>query len=49
MTTEQAQTELAALIRSWGERVNVKQHVFTPLPATDAERKSTPAPGICCR
>jgi len=27
---EQAQTELTALIANWGERVGVKQHVFTP-------------------
>jgi predicted permease len=30
VTVQQAQTELDALIRTWGERAGVKQHVFTP-------------------
>ena len=42
---EQAQTELTALIRNWGERVNVKQHVFAPLPTNEADRKSNPGAG----
>jgi predicted permease len=45
VTPDQAQTRLKALIQNWGERVNVKQHVFSPLPATEAERKSTPGAG----
>ena len=45
VTAEQAQTELTALIRNWGERVGVKQHVFAPLPANDADRKSNPGAG----
>ena len=45
VTPETAQTELASLIRNWGERVNVKQHVFSPLPADDAARKTNPGAG----
>jgi predicted permease len=45
VTTEQAQTELRALIQNWGERVGVKQHVFTPLPANEADRQKTPGAG----
>src|SRR5688500_3240938 len=40
VTPQQAQTELRALIQNWGERVGVKQHVFAPLPANVAERKT---------
>jgi predicted permease len=42
---QQAQTELASLIQNWGERVGVKQHVFAPLPANDADRKNNPGAG----
>jgi predicted permease len=45
VTPQQAQTELAALIRNWGERVGVKQHVFAPLPTTAADRKTNPGAG----
>jgi predicted permease len=40
VTPEQAQTELRALIQNWGERVGVKNHVFAPLPANEADRKN---------
>jgi putative ABC transport system permease protein len=30
VSEQQAKTELTALIQNWGERVGVKQHVFTP-------------------
>jgi predicted permease len=42
---EQAQTELTALIRNWGERVNVKQHEFSPVPTSEADRKTSPGAG----
>jgi putative ABC transport system permease protein len=45
VTPQQAETELTALLRNWGERVGVKQHVFAPLPANDAERKARPGAG----
>jgi predicted permease len=45
VTPEQAQTELTALIRNWGERVNVKQHVFAPLPEKEADRRANPGAG----
>jgi predicted permease len=45
VTGQQAGTELSALIRNWGERVNVKNHVFAPLPATEADRKQNPGAG----
>jgi putative ABC transport system permease protein len=45
VTPQQAQTELAALVHNWGERVGVKQHVFSPLPASDAERSENPGAG----
>ena len=41
VTPQAAQTELAALVQNWGERVGVKQHVFAPLPKTEAERLKT--------
>jgi predicted permease len=44
-TPQQAQTELAALIQNWGERVGVKQHVFAPLPSDAADRKTNPGAG----
>jgi len=40
VTPEAAQTELAALIQNWGDRVGVKNHVFAPLPKTAEERKN---------
>jgi predicted permease len=45
VTPQMAQTELTALIQNWGERVNVKQHVFAPLPESEEERKSNPGAG----
>jgi putative ABC transport system permease protein len=45
VTPQQAQTELTALIQNWGERVGVKQHVFSPLPTNEADRKKTPGAG----
>ncbi len=45
VTPQQAQTELGALIQNWGERVGVKQHVFAPLPANEADRKTNPGAG----
>ena len=45
VTPQQAQTELAALIRNWGDRVGVKQHVFAPPPVNEAERKKNPGTG----
>jgi predicted permease len=45
VTPQQAQTELAALIQNWGERVGVKQHVFAPLPSDAADRKTNPGAG----
>jgi len=45
VTPQQAQTELTALIQNWGERVGVKQHVFSPLPANDRDRKTNPGAG----
>jgi predicted permease len=45
ITHQQAQTELTALIGNWGERVGVKQHVFSPPPATAAEAKTNPGTG----
>jgi len=32
VTTQSAQTELAALIQNWGERTGAKTHVFAPRP-----------------
>lgn len=45
VTPTAAQAELEALIQNWGERVNVKQHVFRPLPAGEAERRADPGAG----
>jgi predicted permease len=42
---QQAQSELAALIQNWGERVGAKQHVFSPLPTNEAERTKNPGAG----
>jgi putative ABC transport system permease protein len=44
VTPEQANAELTALIRNWGERVNVKNHVFAPLPKPE-DRKNNPGAG----
>ncbi len=41
VTPQAAQTELAALVQNWGERVGVKNHVFAPLPKTEEEKKKT--------
>jgi predicted permease len=40
ITPEAAQTELAALIQTWGARTGQKNHVFAPLPKTAEERKT---------
>ena len=45
ITPQQARSELSALIQNWGARVGVKQHVFAPLPSTEADRKSNPGAG----
>jgi predicted permease len=45
VTPQQAQSELTMLIQNWGERVGVKQHVFSPLPADEALRKVNPGAG----
>ena len=45
VTQEQAQNELRALIQNWGARVEVKQHVFSPLPASDEARTKNPGAG----
>jgi predicted permease len=45
VTPHAAQTELTSLIQNWGERVGVKQHVFSPLPATAAGEKPNPGAG----
>lgn len=41
VTPQAAQTELAALVQNWGERVGAQNHVFAPLPKTEEERKKT--------
>ena len=38
VTPQAAQTELAALVQNWGERVGAKNHVFAPLPKTEEEK-----------
>jgi predicted permease len=45
VTPLQAESELTALVQNWGERVGVKQHVFSPLPADEADRKQNPGAG----
>lgn len=40
VTPHAAHTELEGLIRNWGERVGVKNHVFAPLPRTTKERET---------
>jgi putative ABC transport system permease protein len=45
VTPEQAQSELRALVQNWGERVGAKQHVFSPVPESEAERKANPGAG----
>jgi predicted permease len=45
VTPQQAQSELSTLIQNWGERVGVKQHVFSPLPSNEADRKQNPGAG----
>jgi predicted permease len=45
VTPQMAQTELTALIQNWGERVNVKNHVFAPPPANEDARKANPGAG----
>jgi len=47
VTPQQADTELTGLIQSWGQRVNLtlKQHIFAPLPSSEADRKSSPGAG----
>jgi predicted permease len=45
ISPEQAKTELTALVQNWGERVGVKQHVFSPLPTNEADRKQNPGAG----
>jgi predicted permease len=45
VTPQQAQTELTALIQNWGERVGVKNHVYSPLPTNEDDRKTNPGAG----
>ena len=45
VTHQQAETELTALIQNWGERVGVKQHVYSPLPTNEVDRKNNPGAG----
>jgi predicted permease len=45
VTPQMAQTELTALIQNWGERVGVKNHVYSPLPTNEADRKTNPGAG----
>jgi predicted permease len=45
VTAQQADSELSALIQNWGARVNVKNHVFAPLPTTEEARKNNPGAG----
>jgi len=45
ITVEQAQSELAALVQTWGARAGVKQHVFSPPPASEVERTANPGAG----
>jgi putative ABC transport system permease protein len=45
VTPQQAETELTALVQNWGERVGVKNHVFSPLPTNEADRKQNPGAG----
>jgi predicted permease len=40
VTPQVAESELASLIVSWGERTGQKNHVFAPLPKTAEERKT---------
>jgi putative ABC transport system permease protein len=42
VTAPSAQTELHALLQTWGERVGVKDHVFASLPKGDAATGATP-------
>ncbi len=44
VTPQAAQTELAALIQNWGERVGVKNHVFAP-PSKNADGTANPGSG----
>ena len=44
VTPQAAQTELAALIQNWGERVGVKNHVFAP-PSKAADGTANPGSG----
>jgi predicted permease len=45
VTPQAAQTELTALIQNWGERVGVKQHVFSPPPAKVEGQPANPGAG----
>jgi putative ABC transport system permease protein len=42
VSPQQADAELTSLIKNWGERVGVKNHVFAPLPTTEEQRKQNP-------
>jgi hypothetical protein len=43
VTPEAAKVELASLIRNWGERTGVKNHVFAPPPADPAAARAAGA------
>lgn len=45
VTPQAAQTELTALIQNWGERVGVKNHVFSPPPQKVAGAPPNPGAG----
>lgn len=42
---QQANTELAALIQNWGERVGAKNHIFSPPPKDEGEKLKNPGAG----
>jgi predicted permease len=42
VTPDMAQSELASLIQSWGERTGQKNHIFRPLPKNAEEAKQNP-------
>ena len=45
VTPQQAQTELTSLIQNWGERVGVKQHVFSRCPRATKCARTNPGAG----
>jgi predicted permease len=45
VTEQAAKTELTALIQNWGDRVGVKNHVFSPPPKDAAAKQANPGGG----